>query len=109
TTQRRPRATCPLVLQRRRRAVLLCLALALPAGLAGISASRPQRPTELIAMPVTFAIDIRQLGPVGFVARVVEVLTSGLDGDEVYCTRIYGSAEDAAFMARQWIEENREP
>lgn len=60
-------------------------------------------------MPVlNYTIAIHQLGAIGFIARILEVLQSGQDGDEVFCTRIYATADDAAYMARLWVEENRE-
>jgi hypothetical protein len=57
---------------------------------------------------LNYAVDIRQFGDIGFVGRICEVLYSGQDGDEIFCTRIYRTAEDALYMARAWIEDNRE-
>jgi hypothetical protein len=53
-----------------------------------------------------YAIDIRQIGPVSYVAYVVLVLESGRDGAVVHTTRIYDDPEYVARLAQQWIADN---
>jgi hypothetical protein len=54
-----------------------------------------------------YSIETYSVGGIGHYADIIEYKEDGMPFGVVHSTRIYRTAEDAAFVARAWIEENR--
>jgi hypothetical protein len=52
------------------------------------------------------AIEIREIGPAGFVAEVIEVLASGRDGGVLHQTPAFDDPDLAEYEARRWMADN---
>jgi hypothetical protein len=52
------------------------------------------------------AIEIREIGPTGFVAEVIEVLASGRDGGVLHQTPAFDDPDLAEHEARRWIADH---
>lgn len=55
-----------------------------------------------------YSIETHSVGGIGHYADIIECQRDGVPFGVVHSTRIYRTAEDAAFVARAWIDENRE-
>lgn len=56
--------------------------------------------------PISFAVELHKIGPLGYSADVIDVDPEGRDGGVLFSTRIYECPEYAACMAWLWIDEN---